>query len=259
VTPDLIGIAAAAARPAAPSSCCGTPSDGIHGRHVRTVANLPWHGRWVILHIKARRFRCRTAGCDRPIFCERPPTVLARHARGTGRLAEALRAIGFSLGGEAGSRLRGRLAVPASPDTLLRQVAAVAAVRHPTPRVLRADDPAFRKGRTHGTILVDLERRRPVDLLPDRTADTLADWLWQRPGLEMIRRDRASAYAQAAADASPKADRVADPLHLLANVRGAVERVLARHPAEVRDALADPTAESPPLPAPAPEPDPPHV
>jgi transposase len=260
LTPATIVVAAATTASVVACPTCGTPSGRVHSRYVRTAADLPWQGRRVVLRVTVRRFRCRTAGCDRAVFCERLPDVLAPHARSTGRLTAAHRAIGFALGGEAGSRLCEHLAVPTSPDTLLRRVRATAASQFPTPRVLGVDDFAFRKGRTYGTILVDLERRHVVDLLPDRTADTLADWLRRRPGVEVVSRDRASAYAQAAAAAAPQAEQVADRFHLLANVREAVERVLARHPAEVRDALADPPADTPPpLRPPAPGPDPPHV
>lgn len=260
ITPDTTIVSAATTASLVACPACGTPSDRVHSRYVRTAADLPWQGRRVILRVTVRRLRCREVGCNRAVFCERLPDLLAPHARSTGRLTDVHRAIGFALGGEAGSRLCEPLAVPTSPDTLLRRVKAVATAPYPTPRVLGVDDFAFRKGRTYGTILVDLEHRRVVDLLPDRTADTLSDWLRRHPGVEVVSRDRASAYAQAAAAAAPQAVQVADRFHLLANVREAVERVLARHPAEVRGALTEPTADAPPpLPPPAPEPDPPHV
>jgi transposase len=168
------------------------------------------------------------------VFCERLPAVLAAHARSTGRLTDTHRAIGFALGGEAGARLCEHLAVPTSPDTLLRRVKAAATAEGPAPRVLGVDDFAFRKGRTYGTILVDLERRRVVDLLPDRTADALADWLRRHPGVEIVSRDRASAYAEAAAAAAPGATQVADRWHLLGNLRETVERLAQERTAALR-------------------------
>lgn len=257
VTPDLIAIAAATHAPTANCPRCDRPSDRVHSRYTRTAADLPWQGRRVILRVTVRRFRCRTAGCDRALFCERLPAILMPHARTTDRLTDAHRSIGFALGGEAGSRLAAHLALPTSPDTLLRRVKAAPRPEYPTPRVLGVDDFAFRKGTTYGTILIDLERGCVVDLLPDRTADTLAAWLRRHPGVQVVSRDRASAYAQAATAAAPEAIQVADRFHLLVNVRDATERVLARHATVIRDTLrvadeaaATPAASAPPTPEP---------
>jgi transposase len=257
ILPDLIAIAAATHASTANCPHCDRPSDRVHSHYVRTAADLPWQGRRVVLRVTVRRFRCLTVGCPRAIFCERLPAVLTPHARTTDRLTDAHRSIGFALGGEAGSRLAAHLALPTSPDTLLRRVKAAPLPAYPTPRVLGVDDFAFRKGTTYGTILIDLERRRTIDLLADRTAETLAEWLRRHPGVQVVSRDRASAYAQAAATAAPDATQVADRFHLLMNVRDAAERVLARHTTVIRDTLraADeatpsPTEAPPPSPAP---------
>lgn len=243
ITPALIGLALT---PTAWSACCpacGVSSDRVHSHYTRTAADLPWRGRRVVLRITARRFRCRTAGCIRSIFCERFSTVLAPHARTTGRLTEAHTVIGFALGGESGSRLAGRLAVPTSGDTLLRRVMAAPLPARPTPRVLGVDDFAFRRRVSYGSILVDLERRAVVDLLPDRAAGTLAAWLRSHPGVEIVSRDRANAYAQAVRDATPAATQVADRFHLIGNLRETLERALGRQTAAVRGAFAE--SESP--------------
>ena len=105
VTPDLIGIADRCALSATSCQSCATLSERVHSRYVRTAADLPWHGRRVVLRLTARRFRCRTAGCDRAVFCEWPSGARAPHARTTGRLTDVHRLIGFALGGEAGARL----------------------------------------------------------------------------------------------------------------------------------------------------------
>jgi hypothetical protein len=121
-TPDVIGIAATPTGPTGVCPTCGTPSGRVHSRYTRKVADLPWQGRRVVLRVTVRRFRCRNGGCERTIFGERLPQSLAPHARTTNRLTTAHGVIGFALGGEAGSRLSTHLAVPTSPDTLLRRV-----------------------------------------------------------------------------------------------------------------------------------------
>jgi transposase len=143
------------------------------------------------------------------------------------RLAEAQARVGAALGGEAGSLLLGQLGMPAIGDTVLRLLRRVAVPRRPTPQVLGVDDWAVRKGRTYGTILVDLERRPVVDLLPDRRAATLAGWLRRHRGVRTVARDRSTEYARGIALGAPRARQVADRWHLLLNPRQMAERWLA--------------------------------
>jgi transposase len=254
VTPDLIGIAARGERPTASCPHCGASSDRVHSRYIRTAADPPRQGRRVALRLTVRRFRCHTPGGDRASYCERFPGLLAPNARTTGRLTGAHRLIGFAPGGEPGARRAARRARPAGPDSLLRRARDTPLPARPAPRVLGADDAASRRGQNSGTIPVGLGRRCAIDLLPDRTADTLADWLRRRPGVTAISRDRASASAEGARGATPAATQVADRLPLPVNVRGAVEQVFARHPAAVRAAPAAGIDAVPTPPALAPEP-----
>lgn len=133
-----------------------------------------------------RRFYCHDTACARQTFAERLPDLVAPHARRTRRLAEAQTRVGVALGGEAGSRLIRRLAMPASAATVLRLVRRPPLPETEPPRAVGVDDWAVRKGRTYGTIVVDLERRRVIDLLPDRTAETLAGWLQERPSVAVV-------------------------------------------------------------------------
>ena len=154
------------------------------------LADLPLGERSVRLHLHMRRFFCRNAACSRQIFCERLPSVAAAYRRQTNGLYAALQQLGLTLGGKPGARLATILKMPTSWMTVLRRVLTVALPTHHTPRVLGVDDWSWRKGRRYGTILVDLEQQPPVDLLPDRTAATFAQWLQAHPGVDIISRDR---------------------------------------------------------------------
>ena len=234
---DNLTINLAITAPTAVCPLCRAVTRRIHSRYTRHLADLPCFGRRVRLRITVRRFVCPRTDCPRRIFGERLPGFAAPWARSTDRLRQTQTAIGSSLGGEAGSRLTARMAMTASPDTLLRRVKRLKDESASPPRVVGIDDWAWRKGQRYGTIVVDLERSDVIDLLPDRDADTVAAWLKDHPGVEVVSRDRSAAYAQAATEGASQAEQVADRWHLLKNLREAVERVLERHSAVVDAAL----------------------
>ncbi|MDG3005942.1 ISL3 family transposase [Paludisphaera mucosa] len=221
--------------PTAACPTCGCSSPRVRSRYVRRLADLPCRGSEVRLLLTVRRFVCTVETCPRRIFAERLPGLAGSRARATESLRNAQEAIGDALGGEAGSRLAGRLAMSASPDTLLRRVRLRSREVPTTPRALGVDDFAFRKGARYGTILVDLETRRVIDLLPDREATTLSAWLRARPGIEVVARDRSNAYALAAGEAAPAAVQVADRWHLLKNIREALQRALQQRSRAIRE------------------------
>jgi transposase len=190
----------------------------------------------VQMRLRVRRFFCDTPTCPRRTFAESMATVAQSHARKTCRLAQALCRIGLALGGQAGSRLAGHLSMPASGDTLLRLVRCAPSLPLPIVSVLGVDDWAWHKGLRYGTILCDLERHRPVDLLPERSAEDLSNWLIAHPGAHLIARDRGGSYAQGARTGAPQAMQVADRFHLLCNLREALMRALDRHHHDLREA-----------------------
>lgn len=225
----LIVVRAQASGAACPN--CRRRSTAVHSTYVRHPADLPSLGRGVRLAVHVRRFYCQTTRCARRTFAEAFRGLLGRHAQRTRRLATAQQRVAVQVGGEAGARLLTGLAMPTSADSLLRLVRRAPLPVRRTPRVLGVDDWALKRGRTYGTILVDLEARHVVDLLPDRTAPTLAAWLRPRRPVAVIARDRSTEYARAATLAAPHARQVADRWHLLTNVREMAERwLLSVHP-----------------------------
>jgi transposase len=207
---------------------CGQTSDQMQSRYQRVVADVPCGNRPVSLHLEVRKFFCRSTSCARKIFTERLPELLQPSARKTKRLRSALQALGLATGGEVGARLAPKLAMQAAPATFLRCLRAVSSALPPQVRVLGLDDWAYKRGQPYGTILVDLERHRVIDLLPDRRAETVKAWLHQHPEIEVISRDRASYYADAARQGAPQAMQVADRFHLVKNVREKLQERLAR-------------------------------
>ena len=212
-----------------PCPLCAVPARRIHSRYTRTLADLPWADYRVHLQLRVRKWFCRNRACRRRIFTERLPTVTAPWARRTLRLAQGLVDLGVALGGKAGVGLGQRWGLAVSRNTLLRLLRQRPVPSFPTPTVLGVDDFALRKRHTYGTILVDLERRQPVALLPDRTAETVAQWLREHPGVDVITRDRSSTYAEGARQGAPGATQVADRFHLLQNLAEVLTQVFTTH------------------------------
>ena len=222
-----------------PCPVCGHRSARAHSRYLRTVSDLPWHGISVTLKIHARRFFCDDPSCKRRIFCERLPEIRPR-ARKTFRLEEALLAIALELGGRAGARLALELGIIAARDTFLRRIKATPLPEVGGVRVLGVDDFAFKKGSTYGTILVDLELQKVVDLLPERSQESLVAWFKSHPGteVEVATRDRSNIYREGLAKGAPGSAHVADRWHLLRNLALTLENFLLQKQPQLRKAAA---------------------
>lgn len=236
---SVITAVASSRRSAAACPCCQMITSKVHSRYERTIADLPWAGVSVRIRLQARKFFCGNTECSQRIFCERLPNIVDPYAQRTGRLNGTLAAVGFALGGRAGSRLAQRLGLQSGTDSILRRIRSAGAgpAGDLKVRALGVDDWALKKGQHYGTILVDLEKHRPIDLLLGRESAPFEEWLKAHSEVEIITRDRAGAYADGGRKGAPQAQQVADRWHLYKNVNEAFERLIQRQQKVIREAV----------------------
>lgn len=226
------------------ASCplCHQESTSVHSRYLRRLRDVPCTGQSVSLHLRVHKFFCRNPECQRKIFTERLPTFVGPWAQMTVRLIALLQAVGLATSGSLGSRLAARLGIETSWMTILRRIMTLPTPASRAVTALGIDDFSFKRGRTFGTILVDLSSHQVIDLLPERTVESAVTWIQNHPELEYVSRDRGNDYAQAAREGAPQARAVADRFHVYKNLVEAIEPVVARCYKEIRKEL-------PPLPS----------
>ncbi|MBO0793146.1 MAG: ISL3 family transposase [Ktedonobacteraceae bacterium] len=227
-TEEKLTICATSQTEQAHCPACQQVSYRIHSYYQRCPRDLPISGQTVQLRLRVRRFRCLNAACSKQTFAEPLPDLVGHTSRRTLRLTLLWTVFAIQSGGEPGARLLKAVGTTVSPDTLLRLARTSPIVESSTTEILGVDDFAFRRGMKYGTLLIDWERHQVVDLLVDRTAETLESWLQAHPGVKWISRDRSGEYARGAQLGAPEAQQVMDRWHVIKNWREALERVASR-------------------------------
>jgi transposase len=210
--------------PTAACPYCGTVGSRVHSRYERSIADVAFGGRKLELKLLVRKWICPEASCSRHIFAERFPELVQRYARMTDRLIKALQSAGVITNGADAAQIASAFGVPTTAKTIIRRVLQLPLPSEGSVRKVGIDEWAWKKGHRYGTILVDLEKRRVVQLLAERSVETSKVWLRQHPEIDLVSRDRGKLFREAATLGASQAKQVIDRFHLQKNFAEALEK-----------------------------------
>ena len=234
--------------PTAPCPRCGTAGSRIHSRYQRTIADVSFGGRGLVLNVLVRKWLCPDASCSQRIFAEQFPGLAQRYARMTDRLVEVLQSLGVTTNGADAARIASKLGLSTTAKTIIRRVLQLPLPKDPSVQMVGIDEWAWKKGSRYGTILVDLEHRRVADLLPERSVETSTAWFKEHPEVKIVSRDRGKLFREAASVGAPQAQQIADRFHLQQNFADALERFFHHHKQSLKTVAHQLAGKAPPVP-----------
>lgn len=247
-TDTTINLYVASSQVSSQCPVCQEFSSKIHSRYLRIIGDLPISGKIATINLHVRKFFCENSDCVRKIFSERFKNELKSYARRFERLNECLSFMGLELGGNLAQRIGTLSFVKISASTILRLIMKCPIQPIALPKIIGVDDWAFKKRFDYGTIIVDLEKNKVIDLLPDREANgrrsaTLTKWLGEHPSIETVSRDRSSTYASAITEANKKITQIADRWHILNNLTEGFEQFLNTQRQSIKEVAVEFTSE----------------
>jgi transposase len=214
--------------PSASCPVCGTAAHRIHSRYQRTIWDLSVQNVQVLLQLHVRKFYCDRSDCPRRIFTERLPQITSPHGRFTFGLRQFLGQLGREQGGASAARSATLQGLQVTARAILRFLSSLPLPPIAPPRIIGLDDWAWRRGQRYGALIVDLERNKPIALLPDRSRQTVIQWLKRYPTITIVARDRSKEFAAAITAALPHAQHVADRWHVVKNLTEHLDTVVSR-------------------------------
>lgn len=234
---------------------CHRESRSYHSSYIRTLRSLPLSGKPVIIRLSVRKYRCVNPSCPRRVFSGQVPELTEAHSRRTVQAREFLERLLVEVSSVKGSYIASLSGIPCSASSCLRVLDRLPTFPAgvPSARRLCIDDFAYRKGQDYGSIIIDADSHRVLELFEGRTKDAAVAALEKYQGVEAVGRDRANDYAKALDLALPGAEQVADKFHLVKNCGEHMQEQLKAMSATIIGELEESfSAENPPPPAPPP-------
>ena len=235
-----------ATSPTAPCPQCGTAGSRVHSCYQRTIADVAFGERILVLKLRVRKWICPETSCSRYMFAERFPELVQRYARMTNRLIKALQSVGVITNGVDAAQIASSFGVPTTDKTIIRRVLHLPLPNEGEVHKIGIDEWAWKKGHRYGTILVDLEKRRIVQLLVERSAETSKAWLGRHPEIDLVSRDRGKIFREAADEGAPQAKQAVDRFHLQKNFAEALEKFFRKQERRLKKATRGSTRKARP-------------
>ncbi len=218
---------------------CSYKSKQVHSRYQRCVNDLSILGKGVKLTLEVRKFFCKNSNCSKKTFAEQPGNEVFRYRRRTRRCETAVIRQGLSVSSGMASRLLSLSGIILSRSTILRDLHRLRPSAYEDVEEIGIDDWAWRKGISYGTIVIDLRRKCPIDLLGNREESSFRSWMENHNEVSLVSRDRSTAYSSAIGSIDRPIIEIVDKFHLIKNMSERFTKLIGEHYSDYRTAIRE--------------------